>query len=74
MARRNAFEFRRLSDVDVSSNSVTFDASSGCGSRAGVLLVDSHTVGITGNLFSGANTIFVADGLSTDITSGGNSL
>jgi hypothetical protein len=35
--------------------------------------VDSHTVGITANLFSGANNVFVADSLSTGITASGNS-
>jgi len=74
LARRNAFEFRRLSNVDVSANTVTFDASSGCGGRAGVLMVDSHTVGITGNVFSAANWVFRADGLSTGVTAQDNTL
>jgi hypothetical protein len=74
LARRNAFEFRRLSNVGVDANSVTYDTGSGCGSRAGVYMEDAHTVGITNNLFSGANNIFVADSLSTGITSDGNSL
>lgn len=74
LARRNAFEFRRVSNVSVDANAVTFDAASGCGGRAGVLLVDSHTVGITGNAFTGANRIFSADGLSTGVTESGNSL
>jgi hypothetical protein len=74
LARRNAFEFRRLSNVGVGANTVTFDAASGCGGRAGVLLVDSHTIGITGNAFSGANRVYLADSLSTGITASGNSL
>jgi len=35
-------------------------------------MVDSHTVGITSNVFSGANNVFVADTLSTGITASGN--
>jgi hypothetical protein len=37
-----------------------------------VLLVDSHDVGIRANSFSGANTVFRTDTLSTGITSEGN--
>ena len=72
LARRNAFEFRRVRNIDVSSNNVTLTPTTGCGTRAGVLLVDSHTVGITSNAFSGANTVFKTDTLSTGITSTGN--
>jgi hypothetical protein len=72
LARRNAFEFRRVNDIDVSSNTVTLTPTTGCGKRAGVLLVDSHTVGIASNSFSGANNVFVADSLSTGITSTAN--
>ena len=73
LARRNAFEFRRVRNIDVSSNNVTLTPTIGCGKRAGVLLVDSHTVGITSNIFSGANNVLVADALSTGITATGNS-
>jgi hypothetical protein len=73
LARRNAFEFRRVRNIDVASNNVTLTPTTGCGMRAGVLLVDSHTVGITSNLFSGANYVFRADTLSTGITASGNS-
>jgi hypothetical protein len=73
LARRNAFEFRRVRNIDVSSNNVTLTPTTGCGKRAGVLLVDSHTVGITTNIFSGANNVFLADALSTGITATGNS-
>jgi hypothetical protein len=45
LARRNAFEFRRIRDIDVSSNSVTLTPTTGCGTRAGVLLVDHTTLG-----------------------------
>jgi Right handed beta helix region len=72
LARRNAFEFRRLSNVTVNANTVTFDAASGCGGRAGVLLVDSHTVGITNNAFTGANRVVSSDSLSTGVTATGN--
>jgi hypothetical protein len=57
----------------VSSNNVTLTPTTGCGKRAGVLLVDSHTVNITSTLFSGANNVFLADALSTGITATGNS-
>jgi hypothetical protein len=73
LARRNAFEFRRVRNIDVGSNNVTLTPTTGCGTRAGVLLVDSHTVSITSNLFSGANNVFVADSLSSGITASGNS-
>jgi hypothetical protein len=72
LARRNAFEFRRVNNIDVSSNNVTLTPTTGCGKRAGVLLVDSHTVGITSNSFSGANNVFVADTLSSGISASGN--
>jgi hypothetical protein len=72
LARRNAFEFRRLGNVTVNANTVTFDAASGCGDRAGVLLVDSHTVGITNNAFAGANWVVSSDSLSTGVTATGN--
>jgi hypothetical protein len=68
LARRNAFEFRRVRNIDVSSNNVTLTPTTGCGKRAGVLLVDSHIVKISSNAFSGANNVFVADTLSTGIT------
>ena len=74
LARRNAFEFRRVNNIDVSSNNVTLTPTTGCGKRAGVLMVDSHTVGITSNAFSGANNVFVADSLSTGITATGNTI
>jgi hypothetical protein len=73
LARRNAFEFRRVRDIDVSSNNVTLTPTTGCGKRTGVLLVDSHTAGITSNIFSGANNVFLADSLSTGIIATGNS-
>jgi hypothetical protein len=73
LARRNAFEFRRVRNIDVSSNNLTLTPTIGCGKRAGVLLVDSHSVGITSNLFSGANYVFVADSLSSGITATANS-
>jgi hypothetical protein len=73
LARRNAFEFRRVNNIDVSSNNVTLTPTTGCGKRAGVLLVDSDNVSITSNIFSGANNVFVADSLSSGITASGNS-
>jgi hypothetical protein len=70
----NGFVFRRASNVLVSSNSVSFTPTTGCDSLAGVRLVDSHTVGITDNVFTGASEVFSADGLSTDIVSTGNTI
>jgi len=70
----NAFVFRRARNIDVSSNSVSFTPTTDCDTRAGVRLVDSHTVAISGNSFSGANRVISADGLSTGITSRGNTL
>jgi hypothetical protein len=70
----NAFVLRRARNVQVSSNTVTFTATPGCDSRAGVRLTDSHTVGITNNVFTGANSVYTADGLSTDITATGNTV
>ncbi len=70
----NAFVFRRVRNIDVSSNSVTFTPTTGCDSLAGVRLTDSHTVGITGNTFTGANSVYSADALSTEITATGNTL
>ncbi len=69
----NALVFRRVRNIDVSSNSVSIGPPiPGCDSRAGVRLTDSHTVGITGNSFNGASNVFIADGLSTGITATGN--
>jgi len=74
LARNNGLVFRRARNIDVSSNSVAFTPTAGCDTRAGVRLTDSHAVGITNNTFTGANNVFVADGLSTGITSTGNVL
>ena len=73
LGTRNGFELRGIREADVSSNSVALPPTTGCGKRAGVLLVDSHGVGITSNSFAGANNIFKADMLSTGITAVGNS-
>jgi hypothetical protein len=70
----NGLVFRRARDVGVSANSVSFTATAGCDSRVGVRLTDSHTVSITDNTFTGANSVYSADGLSTEITASGNAL
>ena len=71
----NALVFRRVTNIDVSSNSVSFGPPiPGCDTRAGVRLTDSHGVGITDNVFSGANNVYITDGLSTGITSTGNTV
>lgn len=74
LTRGNAFEFRRVRNIDVSLNAVSFTPTDSCTARAGVRLVDSHTVGITDNSFSGASRVFSADALSTGITSTGNTV
>jgi hypothetical protein len=70
----NAFVFRQIRNIDVNSNSVAFTQPppTGCNSRAGVRLTDSHTVAITNNAFTGANSIYIADALSDGITETGN--
>jgi hypothetical protein len=73
LGTRNGFEFRGVRNVEVSLNSVALPPTVGCGTRAGVLLVDSHDVAIMSNSFSGANTVFKADTLSTGITADANS-
>lgn len=72
LGTRNGFELRGLGNVEVSSNKVALPPTTGCGKRAGVLLVDSHDVRIASNSFVGANNIFKADSLSTNITEEGN--
>jgi hypothetical protein len=74
LATGNGLVFRRVNEVDVSGNTVAFTPTSGCDTRNGVRLVDSHVVTITGNMFSGASTAYSADPASTDITSSGNTL
>jgi hypothetical protein len=81
LARRNAFAFRGLRDidgsglsVDVSSNAATFTPTDTCGATAGVNLLDSRMVNIANNVFTGAAAVFTADGASTGITSTGNTL
>lgn len=72
LGTRNGFEFRGVRNADVSSNTVALPPTTGCGTRAGVLLVDSHEVAIRSNSFSGANTVFKTDTLSTGITAENN--
>jgi uncharacterized low-complexity protein len=74
LATLNGLVFRRVNDVDVTGNTVSFTPTTGCDSRTGVRLVDSHTVTITGNAFSGASTAYSADPASTDIIATGNTL
>ena len=72
LGTRNGFELRGVRNADVSSNIVALPPTTGCGTRAGVLLVDSHVVAIRSNSFSGANTVFKTDTLSTGITAENN--
>jgi hypothetical protein len=62
----------------VSSNTLTLTPTTGCGKRYGTLLADVHTIGITSNVFAGANDVLIvrdpAGALSTGITSTGNSI
>ena len=70
----NAFVFRQIRNIDVSSNSVAFaqPAPTGCNSRAGVRLTDSHTVAITDNAFTGASAVYIKDPASDTPTEAGN--
>jgi len=72
LGTRNGFELRGVRNADVSSNNVALPPTTGCGKRAGVLLVDSHDVAIRFNSFSGANNVFTADTLSTGIIAESN--
>ena len=70
----NAFVFRQIWNIDVSSNSVTFaqPAPTGCNSRAGVRLTDSHLVTIMNNAFTGANSVYIKDAASDVPNQAGN--
>ena len=70
----NAFAFRQIRNINVSSNSVAFaqPAPTGCNSRAGVRLTDSHTVSILGNAFTGATAVYIKDAASDTPTEAGN--
>jgi hypothetical protein len=72
LAPANALSFRRGTNISVSANSVAFTPIEGCPDPTGVRLVDSHTVGISDNSFSGATNVYTADDLSTGITASGN--
>ena len=74
LATANGLVFRRVNDVNVSGNTIAFTPTSGCDTRNGVRLVDSHLVTITGNVFSGAGSAYSADPASTEITASGNTL
>jgi hypothetical protein len=77
LGTRNGFEFRGVDDIDVSSNTVQLPPTTSCGQRAGVLLAGTHNVAITGNVFAGANNVYIvrdpAGSVSGGITSTGNS-
>jgi hypothetical protein len=70
----NAFVFRQIRNIDVSSNSVAFaePAPTGCNSRAGVRLTDSHSVTILDNAFTGASAVYIKDPASDTPTVAGN--
>jgi hypothetical protein len=72
LGTRNGVELRGVRNAEVSSNTIALPPTTDCGTRAGVLLVDSHSVGVVSNAFSGANSVFKTDTLSTGITSEGN--
>jgi hypothetical protein len=73
LGTKNGFELRGVRKAEVSSNTVRLTPTVGCGTRTGVLLQDSHTVSISFNVFSGANSVFTADTLSDGITASDNS-
>jgi hypothetical protein len=72
LARRYAFNLTRMQNVQIDSNSVTYDTSHGCSPVMGVNLIDSHLVAITNNVFSGASGAYTADGASTEVSASGN--
>ncbi len=78
LGKRNGFEFRGVRNIEVSSNTLTLTPTTGCGKRYGTYLADVHTIGITSNVFAGANDVLIvrdpAGALSTGITSTGNSI
>jgi len=74
LATLNGLVFRRINDVHVIGNTVSFTPTAGCDARNGVRLVDSHSVTITGNAFSGALSAYSADAATTDVTASGNTL
>jgi hypothetical protein len=74
LATSNGLVFRRADDIDVSGNAVAFIPTTGCDTRNGVRLLDSHQVSITGNAFDGASSVYSADALSSDVTATGNTL
>jgi hypothetical protein len=72
LARRYAFNLTRMNNVELGSNTVTFDTAFGCSPVVGVNLIDAHTIAIRNNVFGGAGAVYAADSSSTDITSDGN--
>ena len=72
LARRNAFEFRRVHNIDVSSNTVSSRPTTGCGTARGRPVGGLPHRQHHSNGFSGANNVFMTDALSTGITSTGN--
>lgn len=73
MTLGDAFDFIGAKDVTVTGNTVTFTFA-GCGTAAGVGLVNSHGVSVTANAFRGAAQPVKQDSLSTGITASGNTL
>lgn len=74
LATFNGLVFRRIDDVQVTGNTVTFTTTTGCDTRTGVRLVDSDFVTITGNTFTGATAAYSADSLSSNTAATGNTL
>jgi hypothetical protein len=73
LGTKNRVELRAVRNAQISSNTVTLTPTVECGTRTGALIQDSHTVGISFNVFSGANSVFTADTLSGGITASDNS-
>jgi hypothetical protein len=74
LATFNGLVFRRVNNVDVTGNTVSFTATAGCDRRTGVRLVDSDFVTITDNTFTGATGAYSADSLSSNTTATGNTV
>lgn len=69
----DAFDFLGVKQITVANNTVRF-TNGDCGTLAGVGLVNSHTVSVTGNAFLGAAEVVKQDSRSTGVTESNNRL
>jgi hypothetical protein len=73
LAYGNAFDFNGVKQITVAGNTVHF-TNGDCGTLAGVGLINSHTVSVTGNAFLGAAQVVRKDDVSTGVTESNNRL